>query len=99
MAGIELEVWRIQRRVGMSGGLLANALLRETGRRVTAEEAKRLQQRHAKAYAHRVAQVRPLPGAREFLAYLSHVGMPWAIETSGGNGKCPPHAEDPGGQP
>ncbi len=33
MAGIELAVWRIHRRVGMSGGLLANALLRETGAR------------------------------------------------------------------
>lgn len=83
MAGIELAVWRIHRRVGMSGGLLANALLRETGRQVTAEEAKRLQQRHAEAYARQVAQVRPLPGARELLAYLSQVGVPWAIATSG----------------
>ena len=30
-AGIELSVWRIHRRIGMSGGLLLNALLRETG--------------------------------------------------------------------
>ena len=30
--GIELSVWRIHRRIGMSGGLLVNALLRETGR-------------------------------------------------------------------
>ena len=29
--GIELSVWRIHRRVGMSGGLFAKALLRETG--------------------------------------------------------------------
>jgi beta-phosphoglucomutase-like phosphatase (HAD superfamily) len=27
--GIELAVWRIHRRIGMSGGLLVNALLRE----------------------------------------------------------------------
>ncbi|MEA2630611.1 MAG: hypothetical protein QOE66_830, partial [Chloroflexota bacterium] len=33
--GIELSVWRIHRRIGMSGGLLLNALLRETGREVT----------------------------------------------------------------
>ena len=31
-AGIELSVWRIHRRIGMSGGLLTRALLRETGR-------------------------------------------------------------------
>ena len=29
-AGIELSVWRIHRKIGMSGGLLTNLLLRET---------------------------------------------------------------------
>jgi HAD superfamily hydrolase (TIGR01509 family) len=71
-AGIALAVWRIHRRIGMSGGLFVNALLRETGHQVTAEEAARLQRRHAEAYARAVTQVRPLPGARELLAYLSH---------------------------
>ena len=31
-AGMELSVWRIHRRIGMSGGLFVNALLRETGK-------------------------------------------------------------------
>src|SRR5215472_4352399 len=70
-AGIELSVWRIHRRIGMSGGLFVNALLRETGHPVTPEEAARLQRLHAQAYAKQVGQVRPLPGARELLAYLS----------------------------
>jgi HAD superfamily hydrolase (TIGR01509 family) len=82
-AGIELAVWRIHRRIGMSGGLFVNALLRETGHQVTAEEAARLQRLHAAAYARAVTQVRPLPGARELLASLSHAGVPWAIATSG----------------
>jgi HAD superfamily hydrolase (TIGR01549 family) len=81
--GIELAVWRIHRRIGMSGGLLINGLLRETGHRVTAAEAGHLQQIHAEAYAHYLAQVRPLPGARELLAYLSSNRIPWAIATSG----------------
>jgi hypothetical protein len=34
--GIELSTWRIHGRVGMSGGLFAKALLRETGHQVTA---------------------------------------------------------------
>ncbi len=34
-AGIERSVWRIHRRIGMSGSLLLNALLRETGQDVT----------------------------------------------------------------
>jgi HAD superfamily hydrolase (TIGR01549 family) len=81
--GIELAVWRIHRRIGMSGGLLVNALLRETGHRVTAEEAAHLQQIHAEAYARQVGQIRPLPGARELLAYLTKNRVPWAIATSG----------------
>jgi hypothetical protein len=31
---VELSVWRIHRRIGMSGGLFVNALLRETGHRL-----------------------------------------------------------------
>ena len=30
-AGIDLSVWRIHRRIGMSGGLFMAALIRETG--------------------------------------------------------------------
>lgn len=82
-AGIELAVWRIHRRIGMSGGLLAHALLRETGHQVTAEEAAHLQKSHAEAYARQVGQIRPLPGARDLLAYLSKTKVPWAIATSG----------------
>ena len=82
-AGIELAVWRIHRRIGMSGGLFVNALLRETGRRVTADDAARLQRLHEEAYLREVKQVRPLPGAHELLAYLTEAGVPWAIATSG----------------
>jgi HAD superfamily hydrolase (TIGR01509 family) len=82
-AGIELSVWRIHRRIGMSGGLFLNALLRETGRSLTSEEAARLQRLHEEAYARKVEQVRPLPGARELLTSLTQAGVPWAIATSG----------------
>src|SRR5215470_4280628 len=81
--GIKLAVWTIHRRIGMSGGLMANAILHETGHTVTAEEAGRLVRLHAEAYARLVNQVRPLPGARELLDYLSRTGVPWAIATSG----------------
>jgi HAD superfamily hydrolase (TIGR01509 family) len=80
--GIELAVWRIHRRVGMSGGLMANALLRETGHQVTSEEAGRLLKFHAEAYARQAGQIRPLPGARELLADLTKAGVPWTIATS-----------------
>jgi HAD superfamily hydrolase (TIGR01509 family) len=81
--GLELSVWRIHRKIGMSGGLFANALMRETGNVLTVEEAAKLRQLHAEAYGQRSPQVRPLPGARELLAFLSEMGVPWAIATSG----------------
>jgi HAD superfamily hydrolase (TIGR01509 family) len=81
--GLELAVWTIHRRIGMSGGLMANAILRETGHAVTADEAGRLLRLHADAYARLAGQVRPLPGAKELLAYLTQSRVPWAIATSG----------------
>jgi HAD superfamily hydrolase (TIGR01549 family) len=81
--GIELAVWRIHRQIGMSGGLFINALLRETGRSVSSEEAERMQKVHSEAYARQLSQVRPLPGAREIIGYLTRAGVPWAIATSG----------------
>src|SRR3984893_14309017 len=65
--GIELSVWRIHRRIGMSGGLLINALLRETGAEITGHFVEELQRRHAEAYARRSAQVRRMAGARPCL--------------------------------
>ena len=32
--GIKVSVWRIHRKIGMSGGLFTNMLLRETGLRI-----------------------------------------------------------------
>ena len=81
--GIELAVWRIHRRIGMSGGLLVNALLREIGHRVTKAEAERLARLHSEAYARLAPHVRALPGASKLLAFLSSTGLPWAIATSG----------------
>jgi len=82
-AGIELSVWRIHRRIGMSGGLFMQALFRETGRRLSRDEEAQLLRLHREAYLRQERQVRPLPGARELLAYLSETRIPWAIATSG----------------
>ena len=82
-AGIELSVWRIHRRIGMSGGLFTEMLLREVSVPITPDLLETLQRQHAEAYARLVPWVRPLPGATELLAYLTEAKLPWAIATSG----------------
>jgi HAD superfamily hydrolase (TIGR01509 family) len=81
--GIELSVWRIHRKIGMSGGLFTNQLLRETGLEISADLVDRLRKAHADAYQRQTTQIRPLPGACELLSQLSQMGIPWAIATSG----------------
>jgi HAD superfamily hydrolase (TIGR01549 family) len=81
--GIHLAVWRIHRQIGMSGGLFVNALARETGVTLSADEAERIHEVHSEAFKRYSSQVRALPGAQELLAYLTKAGVPWAIATSG----------------
>ena len=81
--GIDLSVWRIHRKIGMSGGLFTNMLLRETGLDISEERVNRLRRLHAEAYLKRAGKIPPLPGAKELLAYLTDAKIPWAIATSG----------------
>jgi len=80
---IDLSIWRIHRRIGMSGGLFVSALLRETGRTLSDDDIELLQQDHAAQYLAQVQSVRALPGARALLATLTADGVRWAIATSG----------------
>jgi len=80
--GIELSVWRIHRKIGMSGGLFTNQLLRETGLDISVERVERLRQQHLAAYRHYAGDVRPLPGARELLSFLSNAGIRASLNPS-----------------
>ncbi|MCF1505701.1 HAD family hydrolase [Afifella sp. H1R] len=81
--GIALSVWRIHRKIGMSGGLFTHQLLREIDKDVGPDMAERLRVLHAEAYQRLVHSVVPLPGASELLKTLSEQNIPWAIATSG----------------
>ena len=83
--GIDLSVWRIHRKIGMSGGLFTHILLRETGMEITHDRVERLRIGHAAAYGRLAAagSVKPLPGAIALLAWLTDAGIPWGIATSG----------------
>lgn len=81
--GIAVSVWRLHRKIGMSGGLFTRALARETGAEFGEEVLERLRKLHAKYYGSRSGQTSPLPGAQDLLAYLTDNQIPWAIATSG----------------
>src|SRR5260370_33899116 len=81
--GIELSVWRIHRKIGMSGGLFTNMLLRETGLDIEEARIERLRRLHTEAFNERYRRVPPLPGAAQIMNYLARNGIPGAIATSG----------------
>jgi HAD superfamily hydrolase (TIGR01549 family) len=81
--GINLAVWKIHRRIGMSGGLFVAALARELETDLDREALAKLPSLHADAYIRQFDSVRPLPGAAHLLRVLTEHGVPWAIATSG----------------
>jgi HAD superfamily hydrolase (TIGR01509 family) len=80
--GIELSVWCIHRKIGMSGGLFTNQLLREIEVEIDPERIELLRRGHAEAYQRHASEIRPLPGARKPLVWLIQAAIPWAIATS-----------------
>ena len=81
--GVNLAVWKIHRRIGMSGGLFVAALRRELLADLDEDTIGRLPDLHAEAYDRHYPGVRPLPGATDLLARLDGERIPWAIATSG----------------
>jgi HAD superfamily hydrolase (TIGR01509 family) len=81
--GINLSVWKIHRRIGMSGGLFVTGLARELDTNLDAETLRALPKLHEDAFIRYYESVQPLPGANELLATLSEHEVPWAIATSG----------------
>ena len=81
--GFDLSIWRIHRKIGMSGGLFTHQLLRELGRDVDEDTIQRLRDRHAELYLSLAQEVTPLPGSVQLLHALTEASLPWAIATSG----------------
>ena len=81
--GLDLSVWRIHRKIGMSGGLFTTQLERELGRPIDEATLERLRDRHAELFRELSTDVPPLPGAVELIEELTKQGHPWAIATSG----------------
>ena len=74
--GMDVPVRRPTVKVGMNGGLVANALVREKGNPFGAGDAALLRALHDETYHRRNRQVQVLPGAAELLAFLTQRGVP-----------------------
>ena len=79
---ITVPVWKIHRRIGMSGGLFTAALVRELGHELDEALQIKIRDRHAEIYNGISARIPPLPGTVKLLEHLSANDIPWAIATS-----------------
>jgi HAD superfamily hydrolase (TIGR01509 family) len=80
---IEIPVWKIHRRIGMSGQLFVPKLLREMGYKATPSKVERLEKLRKPVFQRSIAGIRVLPGAAGLLRMLSRIGVRWAIATTG----------------
>jgi HAD superfamily hydrolase (TIGR01549 family) len=80
---IPLAMWRIHRKIGMSGGLMLKNLSRETGLHISDDQAHRLSTLHSEAYERLQGQIIALPGASDLLRTLTEEKLQWCIATSG----------------
>jgi len=81
--GFDIPTWKIHRRIGLSGSMLANELSRQTGITLTKDQSRAASEMHAASFNRRRDEVRVLPGAVVLLQQLTQLSVPWAIATSG----------------
>jgi HAD superfamily hydrolase (TIGR01509 family) len=88
--GLDVSLWQVHRRIGMSGSLLAKRVAAEAGRTFSDEEADKAAALHTQHYEQMLDDVRPLRGARELLLALSSADVRWVVATSGGPDEAHP---------
>jgi HAD superfamily hydrolase (TIGR01509 family) len=72
-------VWQIHRTIGMGGDQLVEAL---TDAEFEQRHGDAVRQAHTDAFARLIDQVRPLPGARDFLSALGRMGATLVLASS-----------------
>lgn len=83
-AGIVISLWKIHRRIGMSGKSFLKELLRELPRQKKNLDLDDLEKRHDSIFRRSISRLPPLPGANELLTHLARNRLRIAIATTGG---------------
>jgi len=82
-AGFHVPVWKLHRRIGMTGDLMIKTLASEYDWRLDEPTSARMELRHAEEMRRLMETVRPLEGAQALLRTLSDARVDYAIATSG----------------
>ena len=81
--GYDLPMWRIHRKIGMSGGLLMRALEVELGQHIDEATSKRLEKIHSDEFERLRPTMQPFCGVREMLQTFARNDIRYAIASSG----------------
>ena len=81
--GFELPMWRIHRKIGMSGGLLLRALALELQTELDDDAGQRLEELHGAEYARLRETAHVFDKVPELLSTLREQRVPYAVATTG----------------
>lgn len=88
--GFDVDMWRLHRKIGMSGSLLMGGLSLELGTPLDDETVARLEGMHAQEMHRLRPTFRVFPGVRETFQALRTCDVPYAIATSGSRADAAP---------
>jgi HAD superfamily hydrolase (TIGR01509 family) len=80
--GLPVEREHVASLIGSDGKWLADRVAERAGRRLTPDEAERIDRLAGERYGELNTSPRPVPGALDFLAALDRALVPWAVATS-----------------
>jgi HAD superfamily hydrolase (TIGR01509 family) len=80
--GVDTDAYRLHRHVGSSGTLIIRYAQRESGRKLSKEQAATVHRRHEEIFQQLLPRPRPLPGAVEMFRALGDARIPHAIATA-----------------
>lgn len=78
----DVPLYRLHRKIGLSGGVMIKAVMRELQQSISPEQSAELEAIHASEYKAKFDMLRPTPGARDLLRALHEAQIRFSIVTS-----------------